>query len=247
MNPPNPIAFRRTVASLFLLASVSVGGALAKDDAIRGFLEQHCAECHDSTEKKGDLDFAALPSDFTSPEYFSRWVKVHDRIESGEMPPRKRKRPPETERAGAVKWLHDSLAAAERAQQKDGRTGIRRMTRAEYENTVRDLFEMPGIALAGELPPDVSAHGFDKNSDALDISHVNLAKYIEAADRTLDLAIATQPQAPAVQKARSRSATGRFRRARRHERRRCAAPRQKARPGISACGRTGQPSRRRRA
>lgn len=61
---------------------------------------------------------------------------------------------------------------------------------------------MPGIALSGELPPDGSAHGFDKNADALDISHVNLAKYIEAADHTLDLAIAIQPVAPTRRKQR---------------------------------------------
>ena len=59
---------------------------------------------------------------------------------------------------------------------------------------------MPGIAVQGLLPADGSAHGFDKNNDALDISHVNLAKYVEAADHTLDLAIATRPNAPIVQK-----------------------------------------------
>ncbi|MGY8696199.1 MAG: DUF1587 domain-containing protein, partial [Verrucomicrobiia bacterium] len=83
-----------------------------------------------------------------------------------------------------------------------GRTLIRRLTRTEYENTLRDLFEMPGLAVKGELPADGSAHGFDTNSDALDISHVNLAKYIETADKTLNLAIATQPKAPIVQKRR---------------------------------------------
>jgi hypothetical protein len=61
---------------------------------------------------------------------------------------------------------------------------------------------MPGIALYGSLPADGSAHGFDKNSDALDISHVNMAKYVEAADHILDLAIATQPQPPIRQKQR---------------------------------------------
>jgi len=79
---------------------------------------------------------------------------------------------------------------------------VRRMTRSEYENTMRDLFDLPGAALEGDLPADGSAHGFDTNSDALDISHVNLAKYIESADRVLDLAIVTRPQAPTVQKRR---------------------------------------------
>ena len=200
MIPPVPIAFHRAVALLLVLASPR--GARADDKPVREFIEQHCAECHDSTEKKGGLDFAALPSDFANAENFARWVKVHDRIESGEMPPKKKPRPPEAERAAMVKALYDSLVAAERPRLGETRTGIRRLTRTEYENTVRDLFDMPGIALAGELPPDGSAHGFDKNSDALDISHVNLAKYVEAADHTLDLAIATQPQAPTVRKER---------------------------------------------
>ena len=47
-----------------------------------------------------------------------------------------------------------------------------------------------------DLPADGQAHGFDKNADALDLSHVNLAKYLEAADRVLDMAIATRPRAP---------------------------------------------------
>src|SRR3954466_15712924 len=167
------------------------------------FFEAHCYDCHDSKERKGDLDLSALKPDFEKPETFARWVKVFDRIETGEMPPKKRTRPPADETAAAMKGLRDSLLAAEQAQMKDEvRTGVRRLTRAEYENTVRDLFDMPGIAFAGELPPDGTAHDFDKNSEALDISHVNLAKYVEAADRTLDLAIATQPKAPTVQKQR---------------------------------------------
>src|SRR5262249_28852909 len=82
------------------------------------------------------------------------------------------------------------------------RTRFRRLTRVEYENTLRDLLDLPGLPVAGELPADGSAHGFDNNGDALDISHVNLAKYIEAADRALDTAIATPPKAPRVVKQR---------------------------------------------
>lgn len=102
-----------------------------------------------------------------------------------------------------TKGLRDSLIGAEKLKLAgEPRTGVRRLTRAEYENTMRDLFDLPGLALSGDLPPDGSAHGFDNNSDALDISHVNLAKYVEAVDKTLDLAIATQPQPPTVRKAR---------------------------------------------
>ena len=65
---------------------------------------------------------------------------------------------------------------------------------------MRDLFALEGIRLQELLPADGSAHGFDKNSDALDLSHVNLAKYVEAADAVLDAAIATRPDAPKAEK-----------------------------------------------
>lgn len=162
------------------------------------FFEKHCFECHDSGSKQGGLDLAKLEP--PSGDNFAKWVKIHDRIESGEMPPKSQPRPPVADKEAVIKLLKGSLIKAEQdARQNEPRTGLRRLTRAEYENTIRDLFDMPGIALQGELPPDGSAHGFDKNSDALDISHVNLAKYIEAADHVLNLAIATRPNPPTVQ------------------------------------------------
>jgi len=161
------------------------------------FFQSHCYECHDATSKQGGLDLTSLKADLSDVENFSRWVKVYDRIDSGEMPPKDQPRPKPAEIAATKQWLHGALLKAEQARMDDaGRTVVRRLTRAEYENTIRDLFEMSGIALQGGLPADGSAHGFDKNSDALDISHVNLSKYVEAADLALDLAIATQPQAP---------------------------------------------------
>ena len=167
------------------------------------FFEKHCIECHDADTHKGGLDLTALKRDYADTENFARWVKVHDRIESGEMPPKKKARPGETELKNALASLSTDLVNAERARlDAQSRTGLRRMTRAEYENTVRDLFAMPGIRLQDLLPADGSAHGFDNNSDALDISHVNLSKYIEAADKVLDAAIATRPTAPPVEKFR---------------------------------------------
>ncbi len=186
-----------------LLSFLGASLALSAERVPSAFFEKHCHECHDADSRKGNLDLTALKPDFADAETFSRWVKIYDRIESGEMPPKKKPRPPAREVASATKSLRESLAKAEQTRLAGkNRTEVRRLTRAEYENTVRDLFDLPGIALQGELPADGSAHGFDKNSDALDISHVNLSKYVEAADRTLDMAIATQPQAPTVHKER---------------------------------------------
>lgn len=184
-----------TVAILLWCASL---GHLRADQPA-AFFKTHCLECHDAAGKQGGLDLTALATDLTSGEVFAKWVKIHDRIESGEMPPKGQARPGDADRAEVLNWLKMSLVSAERIKLKDQpRTGIRRLTRAEYENTIRDLFDLPGIVLQNELPPDGSAHGFDKNSDALDISHVNLAKYMEAAEKVLNVAIAIQPKAPEV-------------------------------------------------
>ena len=171
--------------------------------ALPPFPTKHCVECHDSITKKGGLDLTNLQSNLADPDTFALWVKIHDRVERGEMPPGKNRRPNPAESSSYLESLAKTIMAEEsRRFQGQGRTITRRLTRSEYENTVRDLFDMPGIALQGLLPADGSAHGFDNNSDALDISHVNLAKYVEAADLTLDLAIATRPVAPISRKQR---------------------------------------------
>ena len=167
------------------------------------FFETHCVSCHDADSKSGGLDLTALPFQPADPENVAQWVKVHDRIGAGEMPPKNKPRPAAGDVAAAAKALHDDLVGAERQAAADGRTRLRRLTRVEYENTIRDLFDLPGLPLQADLPADGQVHGFDKNADALDLSHVNLAKYLEAADRALDVAIVTRPRAPAPVKFRT--------------------------------------------
>ena len=183
-----------------LLAPPSSGNA---DDNRTNFLATHCQSCHAGDSPESGLDLASLKFDPANSGNFAKWVRIYERIQSGEMPPRDEPRPNAAEISSVAGEIRQLLIVAERERfAAEGRTGVRRLTRAEYENTIRDLFEMPGIALAANLPADGSANGFDKNADALDISHVNLAKYMEAADHVLDLAIATRPEPPTVQKRR---------------------------------------------
>ena len=184
-------------ASLRLCVTACLFSSIAVAAPPTKFFEAHCNSCHDAEAKKGDLDLTALAFDPADPENVTRWIKVHDSIAAGEMPPKNKPRPTATEITAATNTLHADLVAAEKkAQAADGKTRLRRLTRSEYENTVRDLFDLPGLPLQADLPPDGQIFGFDRNADALDLSHVNLAKYLEAADRVLDDAIATRPRAP---------------------------------------------------
>ncbi len=190
-----------------LLLSLSVSSRTIAQDlpaASQDFLEIHCATCHTGASSKGGLDLSSLEFNLAQPDRFASWVKIHDRLQAGEMPPKSAPQPSEQERGEMVAWLKGALVEAEEARfAESGRTALRRLTRSEYENTLRDLFDMPGLALRALLPPDGSAHGFDKNSEALSLSHVNLSMYIKAAEHTLDLAIATRPSPPTVQKTRT--------------------------------------------
>ncbi len=188
--------------SLFVVSSCSMPAVFAEENpAAIKFFAGYCIDCHGKSTQEAALDLTSLPWDLKNPDHFRRWLKIHDRIEAGEMPPKVADQPTHGERSKVLKELKTSLIAGELANAKNI-PRLRRLTRAEYENTIRDLFDMPGIALAGNLPPDGSAHGFDKHPEALDVSHVNIQKYLESADHILNYAIATRPQPPTIQKRR---------------------------------------------
>jgi len=190
---------RRLLLTSILAACVAPSLPAAELAAAeRAFLQKFCYDCHTGPTADGGFDLSALPDDeLDDPAAFGRWVNLHDRIVTGEMPPPDAKQPPQVERTKWTKLLEQELIAVEKARiERDGRTPVRRLTRVEYEHTLRDLLALDGIPLQAGLPEDGSAHGFDKTADALDISHVNMAKYLEAADAALDMAIAVQPQPP---------------------------------------------------
>jgi hypothetical protein len=162
------------------------------------FLEQHCFDCHDSETKKGGVDLTALTLDA---QHLDLLVKVHDVVERGEMPPKKKKQPAEAEKAAFVSEMDAQLMALAKAGDQ-GRIRMRRMTRVEFQNTLQDLLALPRLDIIGLLPADGRVAGYDKMAGALDISPAHLAAYAEAVERALDAAIATRSTPPPVFKKR---------------------------------------------
>jgi len=164
---------------------------------VEPFLENHCVECHDADTRKGDLDLTALKFDLSQSTNFSKWVLVHDRVSAGEMPPKKKARPDPNELEAFLKSLASTLTAAEQQQAaREGRATERRLNRYEYENALRDLLHAPWLQVRDSLPEDGEAYRFNKVGDALDVSHVQMARYLGAADYALRQAIATQATRP---------------------------------------------------
>ncbi|HAM73237.1 MAG TPA: hypothetical protein DCM86_16500 [Verrucomicrobiales bacterium] len=164
----------------------------------REFLKAHCTECHDADTRKGGLDLESLPTDLADPATFARWVTVHDRVESGEMPPRKKARPAPGEQSGFTALLASALTSAERSRvDRQGRAVQRRLNRYEYEEALRDLLQLPWLQVRDSLPEDGEAHRFNKVGEALDISHVQMARYLSTGESALRQAIAPQAESPA--------------------------------------------------
>ncbi len=165
--------------------------------AARDFLEQHCADCHDADSKKGGLNLEKISLEHPGPEQAQLLVHIFDRVLSGEMPPKKKEQPAQPVRVAFLKELGDSLVATEaESASHSGRTSVRRMNRTEYENTLRDLLGLPLLRVKDSLPEDGQQFGFDKVAGALDISHIQMTKYLQAAERALTKALVETGKQP---------------------------------------------------
>ena len=169
--------------------------ALASAAEPRAFLEKHCYECHDKETKKGGLDLESLGSE---KQQLDRWIKIHDAVADGEMPPAKKKsQPTASEKAAFVAELDTRLTVASTAAHPAG-IQLRRLTRQEFENSLKDLLALPRLDITGMLLADGRVSGYDKIASGLDLSPGHLAAYQEAIEKALDIAIATQSTAPRV-------------------------------------------------
>jgi hypothetical protein len=158
------------------------------------FFAQHCEKCHSGEKPKGKFDIKKLGTDFSDASNREHWQRVLEQIQSGDMPPEDKPRPPEKDASAAMKWIRGQVDAIELARRaKEGRVVLRRLNRAEYANTMRDLLGVE-VDLADLLPPDTSTNGFDNNAELLHTSSHLLRNYLDAADRVLDEAIASKPK-----------------------------------------------------
>lgn len=184
----------RVLIAAFALGSLSLLAAEASNDPARQLFAQHCEKCHSGVKPKGDFKIATLSPDFADKKNREPWLTVLEQLKTGEMPPKKEPRPPEKDVQAAIKWIIDHAGAAETAQRTaEGRVVMRRLNRAEYVNTMRDLLGVE-VDLSDLLPPDTSTSGFDNSAETLHTSSYLLRNYLDAADRVLDEAIANTPR-----------------------------------------------------
>ena len=163
------------------------------------FISKYCAGCHDDPSVKSGLDLVHQPFAPGDPGNFETWVKVHDKVEAGEMPPKKKARPEPADLRAFIAGLTAELSATEQASiRENGRAVKRRLNRYEYENTLRDLLSLPWIQIKDRLPEDGEKYRFNKIGESLDVSYVQLSRYMNSADYALRAAMSEQLEHPAT-------------------------------------------------
>ena len=185
----SPVLFR-------VIFALSLVGSLVAAPDLKPLLEEYCIDCHDNEIKRGGLNLDAILSE--APEAHPEiWEKVILRLNSRQMPPpAKKNRPSEEEYNTSAAELSAWFDQLSNEKPNPGRTdGIRRLTRFEYRNSIRDLLALD-LDVTELLPKDESSQGFD-NITLGTVSPTLLNRYVQAAQKISRLAVGIAPETPA--------------------------------------------------
>lgn len=170
-----------------LLVSLLVFTLGSSEERLDHLISAYCFDCHDSDVRKGGMNTEALlDSDLAG--HSDEWERVVRQLQAGQMPPIGKDRPSASEYEKMVSTLIARLDEHAKGNPNPGRTEtIRRLTRTEYANAVRDLLGV-NVDVKQLLPADSSSHGFD-NVTVGDLSPALLERYLAAAQKVSRVAL----------------------------------------------------------
>ena len=150
---------------------------------VKPILDQHCAACHSDEKKKGGLNFDDYETEKDILVHLQKWFSVIDQVETGVMPPEdEESRPSEEEIVQLTSFVRRTIDEFDYESVKDpGRRTLRRLNKAEYNNTIRDLTGVdlkPAQFFSGD---GGGGEGFDNNAEAMTMLPLMVEKYFEAA------------------------------------------------------------------
>lgn len=169
---------------------VDVAKALMTDAEAVKFLNHYCADCHQGEDAEGGLDLGDFKAATQVVSDIEAWNRITDRIASGQMPPVDSEMPTTEARLNVVAWIRSTIHHAVCDDgARPGGAMLRRLNRAEYANTVRDLLGIQ-INAGHDLPADgAGGEGFDNAAETLFVSPIYAEKYLEAAQSALGHAL----------------------------------------------------------
>ena len=202
-NPPAPgrgtpppavlpvmLLFALLTGLFFAPARIS-GQADEFDTVVRPVLAQSCARCHGGSNPAGDMNVTELSSAESLVQHREAWEAILRRLRAGDMPPANAPRPDPAHLAALTGYIERAFERADAAIRPDpGRMTAHRLNRTEYTNTIRDLL---GVRFRADkdFPGDDSGDGFDNIGDVLTVSPLLMERYMSAAERIAQWALAT--------------------------------------------------------
>lgn len=185
-----PVRFRAAAAATCLFATTLSGFA---DDAefaarqaeakktfkevVTPFVDNYCTRCHGQNRQRGGINFGPVLKSPGETASSQRWKQAIAVVKAHDMPPEDAKQPTDEEREkflagiGKIKFL---------SSKDPGEFVIRRLTKPEYANTLRDLLGVDP-AIANELPDEVTGAGYLNT-----LSPMQTEQYLAIANDALD-------------------------------------------------------------
>lgn len=192
-----PVAILSLSITIATAAENRPADAAKYDRDVKPILLERCIACHGPDKSDADLRLDKLDPNLATGSDAETWHDVLNKLNLGEMPPEDATPLSQSERNKVVGWLTNELkVASELRRSTGGKVVLRRLTRYEYNNTMRDLLGLE-LDYAGKLPPDpTSADGFKNNGSTLGISPLQMELYLETARMGLGKAIVTGDKPP---------------------------------------------------
>ncbi len=167
------------------------------DQVVKPFFQKNCTSCHNSDLSTAGVRVDQLDSTMED-RHLKMWEAIRSRVKAGTMPPKGLPQPTPVERDQMVQWITQALEVARlRPDPKNG--VVRRLTIAQYRNTLKELLQLDDNVASG-LPPDaVSKDGFLNNKETLQLSPLLTEAYFEIAEEALNRAIVDPTRKPSIQ------------------------------------------------
>lgn len=149
------------------------------------FIENYCLDCHDSASEKGKVNLEEIPFKITNIQEAELWQKVLNTLNSGEMPPEKKKQPEQREKADFLDALAKTMVEARRSlSDSGGEITMRRLNRREYQNSIEALL---GVQVdVNSLPSDGGGSSFDTEGSSQFISSDQIEQYLKLGRGAID-------------------------------------------------------------
>lgn len=186
MPAPSP-RLVAAVAMLALASPTALAGSPNFEGDVRPLIEKACVRCHGASRPKAGINLARFADGPSALRERDLWGRVAEALSDRSMPPQGKPQPEEAERQKSLEAIR-ALLAVDESIRDPGPGPIQRLTRAQYNNTIRDLLGVE-TRPADSFPADGGGGaGFDNNAATLFVPPILMEKYLAAAGETLDRA-----------------------------------------------------------